>query len=300
LLRLVLRKFISALVAAAALLVVSSPALAVGERQGITASPPKLEIDLTKGTRYSGSVNISNPGDTEYDFTVSAAPFSVLGEDYQPQFTARPDLVDASKWFAFPKTRFHVKPTQKIEVPFTISPPSDIAGGGYYAAVFAQAAALPGPGIQGEKRVGMVTYMTVAGDIHREGKLAGFTVPFVHTQPPLHTEVRLQNTGNVHYDSTVLVQVKDLFGNVKAQMEADHIIMPQTTRLIAQDWAKAPSFGLYQVTGTAKYLGKTENLPTRWTLMLSANAFLAIAGVLIAMGIFAFLTRRGRGHARRR
>jgi hypothetical protein len=35
-------------------------------------------------------------------------------------------------------------------------------------------------------------------------------------------------------------------------------------------------------------------LPSRWTLMLSANAFLIIIAVLVAMGLFAFLTRRGR------
>jgi hypothetical protein len=267
--------------------------------QGITASPPTTEINMAPGSHYSGSVDISNPGDTEYDFTASAAPFSVMGEDYQQQFTARPDLVDASKWFTFSQTRYHLKPTQHVAVQFTINVPADIAGGGYYAVVFAQADPLPGAGIRGAKRVGMVTYMTVSGDIHQEGKIASFSVPPIQTEPPLHSELRLQNTGNVHYDSTVSVQVKDLFGNVKAQEDAQHIIMPKTIRKITLDWGNAPGFGLFRVTGTVKYLGRTENLPSRWTLMLSANAFLIIAAVLVVMGIFAYLTRRGRGNVRR-
>jgi hypothetical protein len=277
----------------------AGPTLAAENLQGISASPYSQEISLTPGQHYSGSVDISNPGNTEYNFISSATPYSVMGEDYEQQFTARPDLVDASKWFTFPTTKFHLKPDQHVEVQFNIHVPPDIAGGGYYATVFAQADALPGPGVHGQKRVGMVLYMTVAGAIHREGSVASFSVPFIQTEPPLHTQLRLADTGNVHYDSTETVQVQDLFGNVKAQLEDQHVIMPKSVRRIDIDWAKSPSFGLYHVTGTAKFLDRTEQLPSRWTLMLSANSFLIISGVLIAMGLFAFLTRRGRGNVRR-
>jgi hypothetical protein len=97
----------------------------------------------------------------------------------------------------------------------------------------------------------------------------------------------------------VSLRALDLFGNVKWQADAEHLIMPKTTRRVVIEWAKAPSFGLYRITGTVKYLDRTEKLPTRWTLMLSANAFLIIASVLVAMGMFAFFTRRGRGNGRR-
>jgi hypothetical protein len=295
----VLRKILLAMFALAASLSFSAVAVAADEIQGITASPYSQDIKLSPGGKYSGTVNISNPGNTDYNFTASAAPFSVQGEDYAPQFTARPDLVDASKWFSFPQTRFHLVPGQQVPVQFTIQPPSDISGGGYYAAVFAQADALPGPGIRGQKRVGMIVYMTVGGDIHREGHVASFSVPFLHTVPPLHSQLRIQNIGNVHFDSDITVQIKDLFGNVKGQIEQQHVIMPKTIRRVDLDWAKAPSFGLFRVGGNIQYLGRTEALPTHWTLMLSANAFLAVFGVLVAMGLFAFITRRGRRNVRR-
>jgi hypothetical protein len=293
------RKTFPVLLGVVALLGLTSAALAAETRQGITASPYSQSFSLDPGSKYSGTVEISNPGNTEYDFTASAAPYSVIGEDYEQQFTSRPDLIDASKWFTFPITRYHLKPGQHTLVQYNVHVPADIAGGGYYAAVFAQDDALPGPGVRGQKRVGVVTYMTVGGDIHREGKLAGFSVPLVQTQPPLHSQVRLQDTGNVHFDATVSVKAQDLFGNVKWQQDVDHVIMPKTIRKIAIDWTKSPSFGLYRVTGTVKYLGRDETLPTRWTLMLSANAFLIIAGVLVLMGLFAFLVRRGRGNVRR-
>ena len=294
-----MRKLVPALLGVSVCLGLSGSALAAETVQGITASPYMQSFSLAPGSNYSGSVDISNPGNNEYDFSVSATPYSVTGEDYEQQFTARPDLVDASKWFTFPVAKYHLKPAQHVPVQFTVHVPSDIAGGGYYAVVFAQADALPGPGVRGQKRVGVVTYMTVSGDVHKAGRVASFNVPFIQTQPPLHTEIRLQNGGNVHFDSTESVQVQDLFGNVKAQLEAQHIIMPKSIRRVTLDWDKSPSFGLYRVTGTVKYLDHTEKLPTRWTLMLSANAFLIIAGVLVAMGLFAFLTRRGRGNVRR-
>jgi hypothetical protein len=273
----------------------ASPATAAAEPlQGITASPFSQDITLAAGGKYSGSIEISNPGNTEYDFTVSSAPYSVVGEDYAQQFSARPDLVDASKWFTFPVAKYHLKPGQQVPVQFNVQAPADIAGGGYYAVIFAQAGALPGPGVRGQKRVGVITNMTVGGNIRREGRLAGFSVPLLQTDSPLRADVRVQDTGNVHFESTVDVSAKDLFGNVKWQQQAVHTIMPQTTRKISLQWTKSPSFGLFHVTGTIKYLDRTEKLPSRWTLMLSANAFLIIIAVLVAMGLFAFLTRRGR------
>jgi hypothetical protein len=288
-----LRKLFTVALGVLAWLGLASPALAES-LQGITASPFSQDITLAAGGKYSGSINISNPGTTEYDFNVSTAPYSVVGEDYAQQFTARPELVDASKWFTFPVSKFHLKPGQQVPVQFNVQAPADIAGGGYYAVIFAQAGALPGPGVRGQKRVGVITNMTVGGDLHREGHVAGFSVPLFQTEPPLRVQTRLQNTGNVHFESTVDVTAKDLFGNVKWQQQAVHTIMPQTTRKITLEWNKSPSFGLFHITGTAKYLDRTEKLPSRWTLMLSANAFLIIIAVLVAMGLFAFLTRRGR------
>jgi hypothetical protein len=295
-----LRKTVSALLGLLFLLAFPGAVLAANpQQQGITASPPIQRLELQPGAVFSGSVDISDPGKTEYDFTASAAPFSVKGEEYDLQYASRPDLVDASRWFTFPTTKYHLKPGQKVSVQYKVTVPKDIAGGGYYAVVFAQADPLPGTGVTGQKRVGVLTYMTVAGDIIRQGRVAGFGVPWIQTQPPLHAEVRIQNTGNVHFDSSISLQIKDLFGNVKGEIEADHVIFPKTTRLVALDWKTAPSFGLYHLGGTVKYLGSTEQLPSRWTLMLSANAFLGLAGVLLAIGLFAFLTRRSRGNVRR-
>jgi hypothetical protein len=294
-----LRILRAALAATFASLALAGTALAADPLQGITASPPKQRIDLTAGGTYSGTVDISNPGTTEYDFTVSASPFSVKGEDYNLLYSQRPDLVDASRWFVFPQARYHLKPTQKVAVRYNVNVPRDAAGGGYYAVVFAQADSLPGAGVSGQKRVGVLTYMTVAGDIQRSGRVLGLSAPVIQTQPPLVGDVRLQNTGNVHYDSTVSVQIKDLFGNVKTELNSDQIIFPKTIRRVPLSWGKAPSFGLYRLSGTVKYLDRTDPLPTRWTLMLSANAFLVIVFVVVVLAVYAYITRRGRRNVRR-
>ncbi|HEX3081701.1 MAG TPA: hypothetical protein VHQ86_00435 [Candidatus Saccharimonadia bacterium] len=284
-----------------ATLLTTPAAWAADPLQSITASPTNESVSLSAGGTYDGFVKITNTGQTPYQFIVSASPFSVTGESYDQSFAARPDLIDASKWFSFARTTYSANPRDEIAVAYHIKVPTDIAAGGYYAAIFAEASnTSAGQGVTSHKRVGVLMYITVTGDVIKSGKVLGYNLPLIHTQPPLHADVRLQNTGNVHYDATTSLVVSDIFGNTKARLESTNTIFPKSTRKLSLTWDKAPSFGLFQVSGTVKYLDKTEQLPTRYTLMLSANAFLIIFIAVILLAAYAYLTRKRRSNVVRR
>lgn len=287
------------LIGAAAL--AAAPAFAAEPYQSITASPSSVKLDVAAGTTTTGSITITNTGQTAYPFTVSASPFSVSGEDYEQSFTPRPDLIDASKWLSFPETSFTAVPREVVPVSYRVKVPADAAPGGYYAAIFAEAkSASSGQAITAHKRVGVLMYFTVAGEAVSGGKLLSFTVPAIHTSAPLTTTMRIENTGNVHFDVDETVEISDVFGNTKARIEETHLVFPGSTRKLEVSWAKAPAFGIFKVTGTISYLGKTQNLPTRYTLMLSSTAFVVMFLAAVAIVVYFFLTRKRRRNVIRR
>jgi hypothetical protein len=297
----IVSQFSIALGALAVLFMPISLAFAADPLQSITASPTDERISLAAAGNYDGTVKITNTGQTGYDFSVSASPFTVEGENYDLSFTARPDLVDASKWFSFSRTVYTAAPTNEIEVPYHVKVPADIAAGGYYAVIFAESKApSTSQGITAHKRVGVLFYLTVTGNTITSGKLLSYSVPIIHTAAPLTAQARMENTGNVHFDTSVSLTVSDIFGNTKARLDSTNLIFPKSTRKIGLGWTGAPSFGLFRVTGTISYLGKTHSLPARYTLMLSATAFVVLFVAIVALCGYIFLTRRRRGNIVRR
>lgn len=278
-----------------------APAQAAEPLQSITASPTTERLEIAGGGTYDGTVTISNTGQTAYQFNVAASPFSVSGEDYTQSFTARPDLVDASKWFSFPRSQYSSVSGSKTTVPYRIKVPSDIAAGGYYAVLFAEAKAPNvNEGVTSHKRVGVLFYITVSGKTISQGNLAGYAIPLIHTSAPLNAQIHLQNTGNVHFDANVALVVSDIFGNTKAKLESTNIILPKSTRKINLEWNKAPAFGFFRVTGKVDYLGKTEKLPVKYTLLLSAQAFVVMFAATFVLLVYAFMSRKRRRNVYRR
>src|SRR6185437_12189343 len=121
-------------------------------------------------------------------------------------------------------------------------------------------------------------------------------VPFLQTTSPLQTTLRLRNDGNVHYDAATEVLVKDLFGNTKAILSDNHTVLPSTIRRMSINWDKSPGFGLFRVEGTVDINGKTDQLPVRYTLLLSQTAFIIIFLCIVALVAYAVLSLRRRGN----
>jgi hypothetical protein len=267
----------------------------------ITASPSTVNIETDQGGSYSGTFKIFNPSSDGYDFTVYAKPFWVHGEDYDQTFVLEPGKTDASKWFNFGQTKYRAEPGKTIAIPYQIKVPQGTGPGGYYAVVFAETQPPEASGIVAKKRVGIIFYMSVKGPLDERGNVESFRVPWFHSEAPLHTELRLKNSGNVHYQADIEVDVKDIFGNTKAILTSDKTILPGTIRRIELDWDRAPGFGLFRVDGRVKYLGKTDKLPARYTLMFSAGAFVVMFLLVLALAIYAFTgqKRKRKGHVGR-
>jgi len=233
--------------------------------QNLTASPTQIQPQLDAGASTTGTITIVNDGIKPYDFKSYVTAYRVAGEDYDPSFPPGSGRAsDPVSWVHLPAQIFHSHPGQTTAVPYTIIVPAGTGGGGYYAVLFfetiPQTAA--GSGVASTQRVGIVAYIRVNGSVALRGSVAGFTVRPLQPGPPLTSELRLKNDGNVHYLADVTEHVADPFGRPKATIHVQREVLPGTTRRFILAWDAAPAFGLFQVSATVNLLilGRQANV----------------------------------------
>jgi len=264
--------------------------------QNITASPTQITPEISPGASTSGIATIMNDGDQAYDFKAYVTPYHVSGESYDQSFGPGTGTLDASRWVTLPARTFHIEPSATLTVPYSITVPAGIGGGGYYAVMFFESLpkAVVSSGVASRQRVGIVVYLRVNGAITERGRIESFTVPFIQPGPPLTATLRLGNQGNIHYAADITAHVTDLFGRPKADIHLVREVLPGTTRRIVLSWDKAPSFGLFRVDGSVNMLGRVEVLSGKYVLVLSVAAFLAMAAAFLLLIILAVWWRLGR------
>ena len=251
-------------------------------RESITLSPVSKHYQLKAGESIADELTIINDGDTTYDFTVYAQPYSVSGEDYQPDFFNERENTDIYKWVRPEKTQYRLAPGETIKVRYTLAVPSGARPGGHYGAIFAEtqpAGSAEGNSVARKKRVGTILYATIEGQYRTGGSLKGISIPRLQLKTPLVTETRVENTGNTNFKVDLKLKVTDLFGGVKYIDTKAYEVLPETTRKMSLAWANAPSFGLFKVSVTTKFLD--ENVTKDgYVLVAPLGAYLAVVVAL--------------------
>jgi hypothetical protein len=268
-------------------------------RQGITISPTSVQKDVSSGISSSGTVQLIDDGDTSFSANISASPYAVSGENYNQIFQITPGFNDASKWFKFDKQSYQLSPHQNTYIPYTIHAPANVAPGGYYATLFATTSphSSPGSGVQTRERVGVIFYLHVeGGSVRSAGSVASWTVPFVQTTKPLTGSVRLANTGNIDYSSTATMNIENLIGDNKTQVQTTHYVLPMTIRKVALNWSSPPMAGIFKVSGTAVIVGKTVALPAHYVLFMPLLVLIGfpLLVLLVISGLIAAARRKKR------
>lgn len=255
----------------------------------VTLSPAVTKPTLDSGQVISKELTVFNDGNEGYTFLVSAGPFSVKDEKYDPDYTTVNASNEAYRWVQFSKTSYFLKPWQSVKVPYTVTVPSNAAPGGHYAVLFAETQPpKPNDGsVARKKRVGSLVYMTVNGDIQLKGKVESWSAQLWQKDSPLTSDVRISNSGNTHFQTDINVVYKDLFNRDKFTLNQPTLILPGTTRRIPINWQNPPAFGIFKVSGQVKMLDKTEQLPQKYVvytpywLIYAALGLVAVALVLI-------------------
>ena len=137
----------------------------------------------------------------------------------------------------------------------------------------------------------MIVYLRVSGNAVEAGSVDTWNVPWLQ-QAPMTADLKLANTGSVHYQAKVKVTVSDLFGTQKFSYERDPEILPQKLRSIPISWDNGATYGFFKVGGEVTYLNRTEQLPTRYVFIASVPMRLLTVSILLAFIIVVVLGSR--------
>ena len=274
--------------------VVANAATTHAASGGLTISPTSVDVTVAPGGTYKGEMLVMNQGELDIAYSVYATPYSVTGEEYKPYFSPIQGATDITKWFTFDKSTDHsLKIGMQESIPYTITVPTNVGAGGYYATIFAETSDKGGAGgVVTRKRVGMIVYLRVSGNVKESGSINSWNVGWIQ-QAPLHADVKVANEGSVHFKANVHVTVSDLFGSKKFSYERSPEILPQKLRDIPISWENGATYGLFKVSGTVTYLNKTEQLPTRYVFVANLPMRLLTLGALVAfIALIVFGSRR--------
>lgn len=264
--------------------------------ESITLSPVNDRFKIDAGQSRAGELTVVNDGTTAYDFTVYARPYWVSNDTYDPVFTKESSQSDAYQWVRLPQTQFRAEAGQTVKIPYTIDVPSTAAPGGHYGVIFAETQPVVsekqgGNSVDRKKRVGMIIYASVNGNIINDGNAVTNTIPFWQVQPPMHASVTAKNDGNVDFINKVTFSAKDVFGNPKYTIVKEYPVLPQTTREIELTWPESPWFGLFRVDIKQEFLD-TELSTSNYVLMMPRLLPIMLLLIVVVGGAYAFLRRR--------
>ena len=235
-----------------------------------TVTPTSQKIELVAGETYTGSITVANPTNAVKDFaySVSVAPYNVTGENYSADLETVSSRSNIINWISIPEPKGVLAPNEMREVKFTITVPEDAAGGGQYAAILvgsdAETAKKEGFAIQNIYEIASVIYADVEGDTVHEGEVLDNYIPGFSFVTPVKVSTTIRNDGNTHETAQVYIRIKNAVTGESIYPQGgesggiEEVIMPETTRYIAQDIEVLAPLGVYNVTQAVTYLDETS------------------------------------------
>lgn len=219
--------------------------------EGLTISPPILELTLKPGETSNQIIKITNPTEKIVEVYPVVMNFSAKGETGEPTFTAAADEESKfalAKWIKFNQTKLALTPEQVVEFNYQIEAPLGAEPGGHYGVVFF---ATEPPKAKGDvsqvsiaSMIGSLILVKVPGNIIEKGFLEEFSANRFYFKPPVNFVTRVSNLGNVHFKPKGEIMIKDFWGNKKENLivnESKGNVLPDSTRRFDNKWP-APGF----------------------------------------------------------
>ena len=231
----------------------------------LQVSPVKQKISLTPGSTYSGTFKVQNVGTQPFDYSVSATPYSVTNENYDPNYTSVTTYSQMAEWITFDKKTESgtLQPGTTVDVVY------HAPAGGQYAALMAQTESgnAANATVAVVHRVGMILYAAVPGETRSGGEIVKNTVNSFYFNPPLTVTSLVKNTGNIEQTAKYHVKIYPLFSN-EAIFNTDDAeegaynrdVVPETSRFNSITWEQAPTIGLFSVEQTIEFAGETSTV----------------------------------------
>ncbi len=280
----------------------------------ISLTPVSQMLLLSSDSTYDNTFKVTNDGDTEMKINVYVAPFSyVYSEDddlYELGYTNENNYTQITRWIKIQDTDgnyveepiFTIPANDSIEISYRITTPSSIPAGGQYAVIFAHTinGAMTDSGIKTEASPGLVIFgRSTEGETIKSAEIYDLKIGQGITESNTNTTrnnffatAKVKNDGNVDFNARGVLKVESIigFGSYETPDNAGVItVIPETERIISDEWTETPSFGLYKLTWTVTVGDQIET--TERTIFLISPLIIIITIILLTILIIWIIIR---------
>ena len=256
----------------------------------LQVSPVSQKVSLSAGKTLDYVFNVSNIGSSKFSFHVYTAPYTIIDEDYNVDFSKETQRTQLSHWITF-KTEdgtfaetasYTVDVNEKKQIEYRVQVPSDVPDGGEYATIFAESDASEGEasssGIKTVSRVGMIVYGSTDGNTVDAAEIAEANVPTFMTSGDINAVSKVKNSGNTDFEATYQFTVNSLFGKELYSRATTYQVLPDTVRKVNMDWESSPMMGFFQVKYSVKALDKTQEVSR---IVIILPVFVIVLGIIL-------------------
>ncbi len=238
--------------------------------QGITVSPPSVELNAAKGNTYSININVLNPTASDLGYTSSVddfgAPTDESGSARILKDSKLPDSASIKSWVTeIPQFTLKSHKSKNITIQITI--PDNAEPGGHYGVINFSGVApeMENTGVALTASAGVLTLIRVDGTITEKADLASFYTSKTQKggqssffeNGPIWFVTRIENEGNIHVKPIGNVEIRDMFGGLVANLpvnEDKSNVLPSSIRRfdevkLNKEWL----FGRYTANLTLGY-----------------------------------------------
>lgn len=267
----------------------------------LAVSPVRHEVVIEPGSTENFVFKFANFSDSELAGSVKVADFIVRDSKGTPQLLedeTLPNKFSAASWITLPFDRAIIDSEEFLQVPVTISAPSDAAAGGRYVAIyFEPTGALPGisgatqEGTSGIiPRVAGLVYVRVAGPITESAQVARFEVPKFVEFGPIPTEFEILNLGNYHITPQPRLVLTNLLTNnqIDEKLVEEKNIFPEASRIFTAEIGSKWLIGRYRVDMVASYGESGQGLVATafvWAFPWRIALLILLTLIVIALSI---------------
>ncbi len=273
-----------------ALTTTSPPASLAQTAFGLSAIPPRLEIEVQPGQVVTKEIKVRNESKIDKYINTSVRDFIVtdtLGTPIQLEDVDQSDnRWAASSWIQVSPTNLKLRPGETQNLMLTVITPDDATPGGHYAMVIHapnNETVLNESGALVQANVGTLVYLNVPGAIKQNAKIKSFSAPSFSEYGPINFNTTITNLSDIHISPASSIQVTNLLGIKTASIYLQPgNIFPYTSRNFTAALNRKWLLGRYKAQLNSAY-------GTNGNLLTSTIFFWVIPWKLILVGLTVIL-----------
>jgi len=273
---------------------------------GLTISPPILELETKPGETYNQIIKITNPTNNLIEVYPQVMNFRASGEGGEPAFypaTEEEANFSLAQWIKFNQSKVALTPEQVVEFNYSIEVPADAEAGGHYGVIFF--ATQPPKAEEDQSQIsissmiGSLILAKVPGTIIEKGFLESFKANRIYLKLPATFQVRISNLGNVHFKYRGDITIKGMFGGESDKIQLNQArgnVLPDSIRKFEEKWNPQKIIsGRYTADLRVVYGESEKTLDDQvvfWVLPLWF--LLALGGLIISIIVLIIIIKKKR------